>query len=107
MNSLLDSWLLKVQDVSDSIQAKELQLEAQQDENQELEIHLIDELRRKAFACKNLNDLRIQHAQLHSKALHCANVDLVGGGHANSHSSRSVLLCCCQACLRCVAYESF
>ena len=94
MNSLLDSWLLKVQDVSNSIQAKKQQLAAQLDENEGLEIDLVDELRRRAAACKSLDDLRIQHAQLHSKALLC-----VGEGQADCHTSRSIVTCC-SACPR-------
>ena len=95
MSSLLDSWLLKVQDVSNSIQAKEQQLEAQLDENEDLKIDLTDELRTKAVACKNLNDLRIQHAQLQSRAQLC-----VGGQHATSHTSRFARPCCLQAFLK-------
>ena len=92
MNSLLNSWLLKVEDVSNGIQAKEQELRAQLDENEELESVLKDELRRKTVACKNLSDLNMRHAQLHSRALLCA-----GKGHANSHTaSRSVLLGCQQ-----------
>ena len=67
MNSLLDSWLLKVEDVSNSIQAKEQQLRAQVDENEELESVLSDELRRKTVACKNLYDLRWASVLCHGR----------------------------------------
>jgi hypothetical protein len=63
MDGLLQSWLLKIEEVSSSVKAKQAQLQALSAENEDLDVALEEEQRKRQMTCKALNKLRVKHAQ--------------------------------------------
>ena len=63
MDGLLQSWLLKVDEVSSNVKTKQAQLEALCAVNEDLDLVLEEEVRRKEVTCKALNELRVKHAE--------------------------------------------
>ena len=83
MDGLLQSWLLKVDEVSSSVKAKQAQLEALSAVNEDLDLVLEEELRRKEVTCKALNELRVKHAQLRQQL---AAAEAMPAGSSTSQS---------------------
>lgn len=87
MDGLLQSWLLKIEEVSSSVKAKQAQLQALSAENEDLDVALEEEQRKRQVACKALNELRVKHAQ-HKQQLAAATVLTPMPGPSQSHTSR-------------------